>query len=146
MGTTVTMGIFHEDGHLQIGHVGDSRAYLLRNGLLTQVTTDHSFINEMMASGRLTEAEAEVHPYRSVLTRAVGLEAGVDVEVVNLDLEAGDRLLLCSDGVTAMIDDAAIQTTLVAAMEPGTAADGLIAASNAAGGVDNISAVVVDAG
>jgi len=83
MGTTMTMGIFHEDGHLQIGHVGDSRGYLLRAGLLTQVTTDHSFVNEMLASGRMTEAEAEVHPYRSVLTRVVGLEPGVEVEVLN---------------------------------------------------------------
>ena len=146
MGTTMTMGIFHEDGHLQIGHVGDSRGYLLRAGLLTQVTTDHSFVNEMLASGRMTEAEAEVHPYRSVLTRVVGLEPGVEVEVLNLDLEAGDRILMCSDGITAMIDDAAIQGALAAGTEPGAAADALVAAANAAGGVDNISAVVVDAG
>jgi protein phosphatase len=142
----MTMGIFHEDGHLQIGHVGDSRGYLLRAGLLTQVTTDHSFVNEMLTSGRMTEAEAEVHPYRSVLTRVVGLEPGVEVEVLNLDLEAGDRILMCSDGITAMIDDAAIQGALAAGTEPGAAADALVAAANAAGGVDNISAVVVDAG
>src|SRR5512145_2068214 len=74
MGTTLTIGIFQPDGSLQIGHVGDSRAYLLREGLLTQITTDHSFVKEMMASGRMTAEEAEEHPYRSVLTRAVGLE------------------------------------------------------------------------
>lgn len=146
MGTTMTLGIFYADGRLQIGHVGDSRAYLLRQGVLTQVTTDHSFVSEMLASGRMTEAEAEVHPYRSVLTRVVGLDAGVEVEVVNLELEAGDRVLLCSDGITAMIDDAAIQTALTGAAEPAVAAAALVAAANAAGGVDNISTVVVDAG
>jgi protein phosphatase len=100
----------------------------------------------MLASGRMTEAEAEVHPYRSVLTRVVGLEPGVEVEVLNLDLETGDRILMCSDGITAMIDDAAIQGALAAVADPGAAADALITAANAAGGVDNISAVVVDAG
>lgn len=146
MGTTMTLGIFHEDGHLQIGHVGDSRAYLLREGILTQLTTDHSFVSEMLASGRMTAEEAEVHPYRSVLTRVVGLEAGVDVEVLDIELEAGDRILFCSDGITAMIDDAEILAGLAGGAEPGTAAEALIAAANAAGGVDNISAVVVDAG
>ncbi|HAX80959.1 MAG TPA: serine/threonine-protein phosphatase [Actinobacteria bacterium] len=146
MGTTLTLGIFHEDGHLQIGHVGDSRAYLLRDGLLTQVTTDHSFVSEMLASGRMTAAEAEVHPYRSVLTRVVGLEAGVEVEVLDIELAAGDRVLICSDGITTMIDDAAILAAMAGATDPGDAAEALIAAANAAGGVDNISAVVVDAG
>ena len=146
MGTTLTLGIFHEDGHLQIGHVGDSRAYLLRDGLLTQVTTDHSFVSEMLASGRMTAAEAEVHPYRSVLTRVVGLEAGVEVEVLDIELAAGDRVLICSDGITTMIDDAAILAAMAGATDPGAAAEALIAAANAAGGVDNISAVVVDAG
>jgi protein phosphatase len=145
MGTTLTIGIFHADGHLQIGHVGDSRAYLLRGDQLTQITTDHSFVSEMLAMGRMTEAEAEVHPYRSVLTRVIGLDPSVEVEVLNIDLEAGDRILLCSDGVTAMVDDPTMRQALAAA-EPAAAADALVAAANEAGGVDNISAVVVDAG
>jgi protein phosphatase len=145
MGTTLTLGIFDSDGHLQIGHVGDSRAYLFRGGQLTQVTTDHSFVSEMLAMGRMTEAEAEVHPYRSVLTRVVGLDPAVEVEVLNIDLEPGDRVLLCSDGITAMIDDAAIATALAVA-DPGSAAEALLGAANTAGGVDNISVVLVDAG
>jgi protein phosphatase len=145
MGTTLTIGIFQPDGTVQVGHVGDSRAYLLRGGLLTQITTDHSFVNEMMASGRMTAEEAEEHPYRSVLTRAVGLEAGVEVEIANIDLEAGDRILICSDGLTAMLSDDAI-TTHLAGAAPGAAAEAMIAAANDAGGVDNISVVVVEAG
>ena len=85
----MTLAIFHADGRLQIGHVGDSRAYLLRAETISQITTDHSFVTEMLAAGRMTEAEAEVHPYRSVLTRAVGLEPAVEVDVENLVLAAG---------------------------------------------------------
>lgn len=145
MGTTLTLAIFQPDGRLQLGHVGDSRAYVLRDGQLTQVTTDHSFVSEMLASGRMTEAEAEVHPYRSVLTRVVGLDPAVEVEVVEIDVAPGDRILLCSDGVTAMIDDAAIQAAL-SGEDAAAVADALVEAANAAGGVDNISVVVVDAG
>ena len=146
MGTTLTIGIFQADGSLQIGHVGDSRAYLLRQGLLTQITTDHSFVNEMMASGRMSLEEAEDHPYRSVLTRVVGLEPSVDVEVINLELETGDRILLCSDGLTVMLSDDDIKAQLADAAGPGSAADAMVAAANGAGGVDNISVVVVEAG
>ncbi len=146
MGTTLTMAIFRADGSVQVGHVGDSRAYLLRDGVLTQVTTDHSFVNEMLSSGRMTEAEAEDHPYRSVLTRVVGLEPGVEVEVAHLELMSGDRMLICSDGVTVMLDDAAILAAITSALGPGAAAETLVEAADTAGGVDNISAVVVDAG
>ena len=145
MGTTLTLAIFQPNGQVQIGHVGDSRAYLLRDGALAQVTTDHSFVNEMLTAGRMTEEEAEVHPYRSVLTRAVGLEAAVDVDVQTLDLATGDRILLCSDGVTSMIDDTGIGAAL-AEKDPERAAEALVASANAAGGIDNISVVLVDAG
>ena len=146
MGTTLTVGIFDGRGTLQIGHVGDSRAYLLRDAKLTRVTTDHSFVGEMLATGRMTEEEAEVHPYRSVLTRAVGLEATVEVDVHRLDLADGDRILLCSDGITAMIDDDAIRSVLTTEPDSGRAAEALITIANAAGGADNITAVVVDVG
>jgi len=146
MGTTVTLALFHPDGRLQIGHVGDSRAYLLRAGSLSQISTDHSFVNEMLTAGRMTEAEAEVHPYRSVVTRAVGLEPGLDVDVENLMLAIGDRILLCSDGVTSMLEDAEIHATLTTEADPERAADSLVGAANAAGGIDNISVVIVDAG
>jgi protein phosphatase len=145
MGTTLTLAIFQAGGQVQIGHVGDSRAYLLRDGALAQVTTDHSFVSEMLTAGRMTEEEAEVHPYRSVLTRVVGLETAIDVDVQTLDLAAGDRILLCSDGVTAMIDDTGIGAAL-AERDPERAAEALVAAANAAGGIDNISVVLVDAG
>lgn len=91
MGTTLTLGIFESDGSLQMGHVGDSRAYMLRAGDLARMTTDHSFVSEMLAAGRMTEAEAAVHPYRSVLTRAIGLETAVEIEVLRFELAAGDR-------------------------------------------------------
>lgn len=146
MGTTLTLGIFHTEGRVQIGHVGDSRAYLLRGGVFSQVTTDHSFVSEMLTAGRMTEAEAEVHPYRSVLTRAVGLEPAVEVETLTIDLVAGDRLLFCSDGVTSMMEDAAISAIVAGEADPERAADALIAAANEAGGIDNISVVIVDAG
>lgn len=144
MGTTVTMAVFDGDGAARFGHVGDSRAYLFRDGLLTQVTDDHSFVGEMMAAGRMTPEQAEVHPYRSVLTRAVGLEADIEVDTMDVELEPGDRIVLCSDGVTAMIDDDAITAVLAGADGPAAAAEALIAAANAAGGGDNISVVVVD--
>lgn len=146
MGTTLTMGIFSADGSLQIGHVGDSRAYLMRGEVFTQVTTDHSFVNEMLTTGRMTAEEAEDHPYRSVLTRVVGLEPGVEVEVANLELTAGDRVLICSDGLTGMLSDEAITGLLLANPGPVAAADALLGAANAAGGVDNISVVLVEAG
>lgn len=144
MGTTVTMGVLAENGAARFGHVGDSRAYLLREGTLTQITDDHSFVGEMMAAGRLTAEQAELHPYRSVLTRAVGLESDVEVDAIDLDLEAGDRLLLCSDGLTSMVDDDAIQEILELAADPDEAADALVGAANAAGGADNITVVVID--
>ena len=146
MGTTVTLAIFHTDGRRQIGHVGDSRAYLLRDGSLSQISTDHSFVTEMLAAGRMTEAEAEVHPYRSVLTRAVGLEPAVEIDVEDLTLSTGDRILLCSDGVSAMLEHSEIHTTLTTEIDPERAAERLVAAANAAGGIDNISVVIVDAG
>ena len=102
MGTTLTAVI--PDGHgVLVGHVGDSRAYLLRDGELRQLTTDHSLVEELVREGRLTEQEAAVHPQRSIITRALGVEGAVDVDVYSVPLEAGDRLLLCSDGLTTML-------------------------------------------
>jgi serine/threonine protein phosphatase PrpC len=144
MGTTLTVGVFDPDGALDVGHVGDSRAYLLRSGELAQITSDHSFVGEMIATGQMTPEEAEFHPYRSVLTRAVGLEPTVEIESHKVELESGDRVLLCSDGVTAMVDDQALAALLVAEADPGKAADSIVAAANEAGGADNITVVLVD--
>jgi protein phosphatase len=145
MGTTLTLAIIDPNGTVDIGHVGDSRAYLRRDGDLRKVTSDHSYIGEMMAAGRLTPEEAKNHPYRSVVTRAVGLESSVEVDTTELELQAGDRLLLCSDGLSSMVDDGAIAEILDGRDDPAEAARALVEAANAAGGDDNITVVIVDA-
>ena len=145
MGTTLTLAIIDPNGTVDIGHVGDSRAYLRRDGELRKVTSDHSYIGEMMAAGRLTPEEAKNHPYRSVVTRAVGLESSVEVDTTELELQAGDRLLLCSDGLSSMVDDGAIAEILDGRDDPAEAARALVEAANAAGGDDNITVVIVDA-
>jgi len=144
MGTTLTLARLDPTGHVELAHVGDSRAYLFRDGLLTQVTDDHSYVGEMLASGRLTPEEAEVHPYRSVITRAIGLDAAVDIDTLVIDLQPGDRLLLCSDGLTNMVDDEGVAAILGEGMSPAETAARFLAAANDAGGVDNITVVIAD--
>lgn len=143
MGTTLTLGVFDPEGDLDIAHVGDSRAYLWRADELRQVSTDHSYVAEMVASGELDPDDAMTHPFRSVITRAVGLDAVVEVDSYGVILEVGDILLFCSDGLTDMVTDDVITGLLRSADSPATAADGLVEAANEAGGVDNISVVVV---
>ena len=142
MGTTMTLAVFSA-GAVEIGHIGDSRAYLLRDGALAQLTRDHSLMADMIASGELTPEQAAVHPFRSVITRAVGMESSVVVDRVAHDLLPGDRVLLCSDGLTTMLADADIAALLARGEAPAAAA-ALIEAANRAGGYDNISVVVVD--
>lgn len=144
MGTTLTAGSFDSEGHLVLGHVGDSRAYLLRDGVLERVTTDHSLVEELIQAGELTPEEAEVDPRRSMITRALGLESGVTVDVIDIDLRAGDRVLLCSDGLTTMLGEDEIAAMLAEEPDAATVADALVAAANAAGGVDNITVIVID--
>ncbi len=144
MGTTLTLGVFDPDGDLELAHVGDSRSYLMRGGDLEQISTDHSYVAEMIAAGKLTPREAAVHPYRSVVTRAIGLDPTVEVDSYGVLLKAGDRILLCSDGLTDMLDDARIAAILHESTDPADAADSLVAAANEAGGIDNITVVVVD--
>lgn len=146
MGTTLTLGILDPDGDLDLGHVGDSRAYLWRNGELQQVSRDHSYVADLIDAGELEPEQAADHPYRSVITRAVGLDLTVEVDTYGVVLEEGDRILLCSDGLTDMLDDAAIATILGEFDDAGGAADALVEAANEAGGVDNISVVLVDVG
>jgi len=143
MGTTLTAGVL-DDSALVIGHVGDSRAYLLRDGELRQVTTDHSVVAELVAAGEITEDEALVDPRRSMITRTIGIEATVEVDVLELPLAPGDRLLLCSDGLTTMVRDGAIAEILASEPDRERAADELVAAANLAGGTDNITVVVAD--
>jgi protein phosphatase len=144
MGTTLTAGSFDDEGHVVLGHVGDSRAYLARNGSFDRVSTDHSLVEELIQAGDLTPEQAKVDPRRSQITRAVGLEQGVLVDVIELDLSPGDRLLLCSDGLTDMLSEDEIATVLSDEADPAAAATRLVDDANAAGGVDNITVIVID--
>lgn len=143
MGTTITMVELHPSGHADYAHVGDSRAYLLRGGSLRQVTVDHTVVNEYVRSGKLSPSEAANHPQRSMLTRALGLIPDIEIERGSFALEPGDRLLLCSDGVNAMLGDGEIASALeLESCEE--AAWELVERANRAGGHDNITALVID--
>lgn len=144
MGTTLTIAVFEADS-LTIGHVGDSRAYLLRDGSLEALTEDHTVVAEMVASGRLSDTEAATHPYRNLLTRGVGLEPDIEVDSLTVAVEPGDRFLLCSDGLSGLVDDEHIAQILGEKAQPEEAAGFLIEAAKSAGGHDNISVVVVHA-
>ncbi len=145
MGTTLTLALLDPDGDLDIGHVGDSRAYLLRAGTLQQLTRDHSYVADLIAAGKLTPKEAETHPYRSVLTRAIGLDPTVEVDSYGIVLQSGDRILLCSDGLTSMVSDGPLSEILSRDDSPPAAtADTLVTAANDAGGIDNITVIVID--
>jgi PPM family protein phosphatase len=143
MGTTMTVAMLQPDGTLAIGHVGDSRAYRLRDGELEQLTDDHSLVGELVRRGELTPEEAAVHPQRSVITRALGTEADVDVDVFTIEARDGDIFLLCSDGLTTMVDPETIAAIL---RRNGTQLDAathaLIKAANDRGGDDNITAIL----
>ncbi len=145
MGTTLTLAEL-TGNEAAIGHVGDSRAYLLRSGSLRQLTTDHSKMEELLSAGLITHDEVPTHPQRAMITRALGLAPDVEVDTVAERLEPGDRLLLCSDGLTSMVDDATIEQLLAGAASVEEAAWSLVDAANAAGGADNITVAVVDAG
>jgi protein phosphatase len=145
MGTTVSAVEISEDATATIGHVGDSRIYLLRDGTLRQLTRDHTLVAQWVADGRLTHEEAAVHPQRSMLLRAVGHGRPLDVDSVEERLLSGDRLMICSDGLSGMIDDEQIAILL----STGTAEESvwaLVEAANAAGGHDNITVAAVDVG
>jgi protein phosphatase len=144
MGTTLTAAMPRDGQVLVIGHVGDSRAYLLREGDFQQLTVDHSVVAELIAAGQLTEAEAEIDPRRAMITRALGIDVDVDVDVITVDLAAGDRLLFCSDGLTTMLRDGAIADVLRNETDRARAAHALVEAANEAGGADNITVLLVD--
>lgn len=143
MGTTLTAVEIVDEGHVVIGHVGDSRAYLHRNGELRQITRDHSLVGELVEDGELTPEQARLHPYRSVITRALGLERVIAVDTFDLEVHPGDVLLICSDGLTEMLPDHAIAELLDEGAEPGETADRLVEAANHAGGHDNVSVALV---
>jgi serine/threonine protein phosphatase PrpC len=141
MGTTVTAALLDEEA-LAIAHVGDSRAYLYRDGELTRLTQDHSLVDELVRQGKLTEEQAAEHPQRSIITRALGPEATVEVDTWSYPARAGDLVLLCSDGLTSMISEQKIDEVLRTAQRLEEAADRLIREANAAGGRDNITVIL----
>jgi protein phosphatase len=148
MGTTLTAValVSGADGQdvIALANVGDSRAYVYSAGRITQITVDHSLAEEKVLQGELTEAEAAVHPHRHILTRALGVSSDVDVDLWELHLQAGDRILLCSDGLTNEVGADQLAEVLGREPDPAAAARMLVDAANEHGGNDNITVVVVD--
>jgi protein phosphatase len=145
MGTTMTVALVDAaEGTIAVGHVGDSRAYRVRGGELEQLTEDHSLVGELLRSGKLSPEEAESHPQRSVITRALGTEADVDVDAFTVPVAPGDVYLLCSDGLSSMISDREILSVLAEADDLDEAARALIDAANEGGGEDNITVVLFE--
>jgi PPM family protein phosphatase len=142
MGTTIT-AIYVGENEVSVAHVGDSRAYCLRNGELLRLTDDHSLVDELIRQGKLTPEEAEEHPQRSVITRALGPEATVEVDVRSFRARAGDVYLVCSDGLTTMLGEDVLLDVLLSHARLHDAGEQLIAAANAAGGKDNITVVLL---
>jgi PPM family protein phosphatase len=143
MGTTMTVALLDAGAQtIAFGHVGDSRAYRIRGGELEQLTDDHSLVGELVRSGRLSPEEAESHPQRAVITRALGTEPDVDVDTFTVEAEPDDVYLLCSDGLTDMVSGAEIQRLVEEGGELERAARALVNAANAGGGEDNITVVL----
>lgn len=143
MGTTLTAALVEGD-RIRLAHVGDSRAYLLRGGELRRLTEDHTLVHRMVTEGEISEKEAEGHPQRSVLTRALGVDVFVDVDDDVVQVRSGDRLLLCTDGLTGMVPEDEIKEMLRGIADPSEAAERLVRAANEAGGVDNTTVVILD--
>jgi serine/threonine protein phosphatase PrpC len=141
MGTTLTAAYVGR-GQVSFAHVGDSRAYRLRDGELERITEDHSLVEELLRQGRLTEEEAEEHPQRSIITRALGPEPDVEVDTVTVAAADGDIYLICSDGLTSMVAEQTVAEIMREAPDIATAADRLVAAALDAGGRDNVTVVL----
>lgn len=143
MGTTLTAAML-EGERLLVAQVGDSRAYLLHQGSLQQITRDHSLMADLIEAGQLTPEEARFHPNRSVITRAIGSDPHLLPDIYELNVDAGDRLLLCSDGLNAMVEDRDIEDIMCRTQDPQKCASNLVDAALQAGGVDNATVIVVD--
>lgn len=142
MGTTASV-LFLTDTKYVIGHIGDSRIYLMRNGAFQQLTKDHSYVQEQVDAGILTPEQARAHPYSNVITRCVGATAEVEPDIGEGEFREGDVFLLASDGLTAMLDDKRIEQVMQSPLSPSRLVAKLISEANARGGVDNITAIVV---
>jgi serine/threonine protein phosphatase PrpC len=141
MGTTLT-AVYLDDSNLAVAHVGDSRAYIFRDGELTRLTHDHSLVEELIRRGKLTPEQAAAHPQRSIITRALGIESEVEVDTWTYPMREADVVLLCSDGLTSMISEPQIAAVLEQEHDLDAAGERLIAEANAAGGRDNITVVL----
>lgn len=143
MGCTCTAAILDKE-RLVIAQVGDSRAYLVHHGRMQQLTRDHSLVTDLIEAGQITPAEARVHPQRSVITRALGSDPRTEPDLFELNVETGDRLLLCSDGLCTMLEDDRIEDILNSAADPQRCAAQLVNEANSLGGYDNTTVIVVD--
>lgn len=143
MGTTVVTALF-EEGFVSLAHVGDSRAYLLRGGRIRRLTDDHSWVHEQITAGLITEEEARHHPLKNVVTRALGGGALVIPDLIHVPICDGDRLILCSDGLTTVVEDPEIRDGAGSESSPEVAAKGLVDLANDRGGPDNITVVIAD--
>ncbi len=141
MGTTLTMAVI-TGSTLTAAHVGDSRLYLIRNGVIRQLTDDHSYIGELVRQGKLTREEAEKHPRKNIITRAIGSCPELEVDIISHRIEADDIYVLCTDGLTNMVSESEI-VEIVSGSEPETACARLIEAANRQGGEDNITVIVI---
>lgn len=147
MGTTMTVALVEPDGRVAFGHVGDSRAYMLRDGTFEQITDDHSLVAELVRRGELSPAEAEIHPQRAVITRALGTDSDVDVDSFSIETAPGDVFLICSDGLSDYVDGPTLEQLMRGAggrLEE--TARALVQAANRGGGDDNITAVLFEIG
>ena len=143
MGCTASAVII-EGSKMSVAHVGDSRVYLLHQGTLVRITHDHSFVEELVDAGEITADEARTHPSRSVITRALGSDPDMYADHFSLEVSTGDRIIVCSDGLSSMITDREIELVAVSSATPQAAADNLVSAALTAGGADNVTVVVID--
>ena len=143
MGSTLVLALL-EGSQAYITHLGDSRIYLVNPRGIQQLTTDHSLVQRLVATGQISREEARRHPQRNVIYRTIGDRPDVEMDISTHALIPGDRLLLCSDGLTGMVEDQYIQKIIMEATSPQAACDQLIDAANSAGGDDNISIIVVE--
>lgn len=142
MGTTIVAGVFYPDS-LMLAHAGDSRCYRMRNGVLSQLTQDHSYVAELVRNNLISLEEARVHPFSHIISKSVGPVLGLEVELNSFERKPGDRYLLCSDGMTAHLEDIEIETILYDASTPYEAVRELLYASLRGGGEDNITVLCV---
>ena len=143
MGCTASAVVL-EGNRMAVAHVGDSRVYLLRHGTLVRVTHDHSYVEELVDMGQITPDEARVHPSRSIITRALGSDPDMYADHFTLEVRDGDRIIICSDGLSSMIADSELEGVAVSSATPQQAADNLVASALTAGGSDNVTVIVVD--